>query len=433
MGPATARDQVVENPRVFHGYRVPTSTSARASSEARPQRAQFSVCRLSYRFIQMGTELLAASRRGPRGWRQQRTAGGRELADERSDRNTLSPQEWGRVFATCNARTPTGVRDLCSYLLMYRVGLGLREMQYLKCADVNLRERWLRTPSDGARPRLVRLPERPSDLVNVMRDWLGVRDDVWRIESEYFLTSRDGGQLTPRNFSRTLSRRAEKAGVTRCAVSPKVLRNSFALDRLISGHSLAQIQLALGHSSPGSTLVYLDQLRAAANLETEWFGVRGDVGTADDEYVPTVGTYGDRMNFNFGALEVGGRYDRRQLSEFWGYEGHQAVSRKIVVPSGHPLIILFVTLGETNDTLLGSIVRMEGDGTSGCLKRLTGCCTGLSDDVVHLFMREDSRADFLYCGKVGVITADPDGRMGKGYFELVLTPDAVTALVGVAT
>ncbi len=132
------------------------------------------------------------------------------------------------------------------------------------------------------------------------------------------------------------------------------------------------------------------------------------------------------MNFQFDALNVGERYDRVQLADFWGYRARQAISRGIVTPVGHRLIILFVTerkhAGMTQyvDRLAGDCLQMEGDGLASSHRRLTAQVGSAPGDDIHLFFRRAQKERFVYCGKVRVTSAD--STQPNGYYWLQLDP-----------
>lgn len=130
------------------------------------------------------------------------------------------------------------------------------------------------------------------------------------------------------------------------------------------------------------------------------------------------------MNFQFDALNVGERYDRVQLADFWGYRARQAISRGIVTPRGHNLVILFVTerkhaaMTQYVDRLVGDCLQMEGDGLASSHRRLAAQIGAAPSDDVHLFFRRVQRDRFVYCGQVRVISADSTHPNGYYWIQL---------------
>jgi len=130
------------------------------------------------------------------------------------------------------------------------------------------------------------------------------------------------------------------------------------------------------------------------------------------------------VNFQFDALNIGERYDRMQLASFWGYKARQAISRGIVTPRMHNLVILFVTenklAGMTPyaDRLVGGCLQMEGDGLDASKRRLAAQVGPNPPDDVYLFFRREQRDRFIYCGRVVVTSADSTHPNGYYWMQL---------------
>lgn len=126
-------------------------------------------------------------------------------------------------------------------------------------------------------------------------------------------------------------------------------------------------------------------------------------------------------------LIVGERYSRNELAEMWGYQGRQPISRGVVTPAGQNLIILFVTqekqagMTDYQDRLEGQVLHWEADGIPRNVLRVTRNLR-IREDEIHLFFRDTRREDFIYCGELNVVSADPTTTYGT--FVLALDPDS---------
>lgn len=105
---------------------------------------------------------------------------------------------------------------------------------------------------------------------------------------------------------------------------------------------------------------------------------------------------------HFHGIKLGGLYDRIQLAKLWEYNGHQAISRGVVTPSGSNLIILFVThekqtsLTQYVDYIHDDYLYWEGEEKGGSNQRIINSVT--RNDEIHLFFRNKHHQLFIYMG-----------------------------------
>ena len=184
----------------------------------------------------------------------------------------LTGEEAEALLAQVNPKSLTGLRNLCALLLMLRRGLRVSEVVALQVSDVDLGERRLHVRrGKGAKDRTLYLDEQTAR--NLAR-WLECRPNPspWLLPTVQSGRrgagqSEIGGQLGPRYLQAMVARFGREAGIEK-AVSPHVLRHTFATSELMRGVPIHQLQKDLGHGDLSTTSVYLhvidsDRERAA--------------------------------------------------------------------------------------------------------------------------------------------------------------------------
>ncbi|MDA8326377.1 MAG: site-specific tyrosine recombinase XerD [Nitrospiraceae bacterium] len=189
------------------------------------------------------------------------------LRDDDPAENLESPKLWQRLPKAVpleeikkvlesreGVRARFGQRDAAMIELMYSSGLRVSELVGLKTADLNPEAGFVRVTGKGSRERVVPVSER---TIRKLKDYMSGRREAClkggKRRSDYlFLTAR-GKPMTRQRFWQTLRVYARAAGV---AISPHVLRHSFATHMLEGGADLRSLQKMLGHSDISTTQVY---------------------------------------------------------------------------------------------------------------------------------------------------------------------------------
>ena len=191
----------------------------------------------------------------------------------------LTEEEADRLLSqAAGEESPEGMRDSAILELLYATGLRVSEMVSLNTSDVNLRDGYVRCIGKGAKERIVYVyPRALQVLTRYMEDarptllQKGSREDNHKStgarpaaetpgassasqEKALFLNQR-GERLTRQWVWIILKTYAKKAGLNK-AITPHVLRHSFATHMLRGGASLRHVQELLGHSSISTTQVY---------------------------------------------------------------------------------------------------------------------------------------------------------------------------------
>ncbi len=166
----------------------------------------------------------------------------------------LSEAQVEALMAAPDVATNQGLRDRAMLELMYASGLRVSELVGLELSRVNLKQGVVRIMGKGSKERLVPFGDEASDwLQKYMRN---ARSALLKNGSsdKVFLTSRKRG-MTRQAFWHSIRKYALRADVNQ-AVSPHMLRHSFATHLLNHGADLRIVQLLLGHSDLSTTQIY---------------------------------------------------------------------------------------------------------------------------------------------------------------------------------
>lgn len=160
-----------------------------------------------------------------------------------------------RLLDSASGGDPRGLRDRALLELLYSSGARISEAVGLDLDDVDAADSTVLLDGKGGRQRLVpvgrpALAALDAYLVRA-RPALAVKG---RGSPAVFLNSR-GGRLSRQSAWNALKAAAERAGLG-SAVSPHVLRHSFATHLLEGGADVRVVQELLGHASVTTTQVY---------------------------------------------------------------------------------------------------------------------------------------------------------------------------------
>jgi integrase/recombinase XerD len=184
----------------------------------------------------------------------------------------LSEDEVDRLLGAPDVATPRGLRDRAMIEVLYATGLRVSELVALQQADMNLDGGYLTTTGKGDKQRLVPIGDQAVEWVRRF-----ARDGrpallKGRSSPRLFLNGR-GGPLSRVGFWKILKGHAKTVGIGR-AVSPHVLRHSFATHLLDHGADLRAIQMMLGHADLSTTQIYTHVLDARMRAVYERFHPR---------------------------------------------------------------------------------------------------------------------------------------------------------------
>jgi len=173
----------------------------------------------------------------------------------------LTKGEAEALLAQVNPKSLTGLRNLTALLLMLRRGLRVSEVAALQVSDLDLGERRLHVRrGKGAKDRTLYLDQQTAATLAL---WLERRPNTSRCLLPTVQTGRRGagtskvgGPMSARYLRQLVARLGRQAGIEK-AVSPHVLRHTFATLELARGVRIDQLQEDLGHADLATTAVYL--------------------------------------------------------------------------------------------------------------------------------------------------------------------------------
>jgi integrase/recombinase XerD len=179
-----------------------------------------------------------------------------ELDSSRAPRSLpryLSLDEVDALLSAPDASTPDGLRDRAMVELLYATGLRVSELVSLRVRDVHAEVGYLVCRGKGRKERVV--PCGRSAMRWLERYLSAGRPELLVRANDGLFLSRRGAPMTRQRFFQLLQGYGRKAGIRR-ALSPHVLRHSFATHLLERGCDLRSLQLMLGHSNIGTTSIY---------------------------------------------------------------------------------------------------------------------------------------------------------------------------------
>jgi len=166
----------------------------------------------------------------------------------------LSLEEVDRLLRQPDTSTTKGLRDKTMIELMYSTGLRVTELCNLRLADVQMDAGCLRCIGKGNKERVV--PVGRQALAGLREYLRKARPELLgEGTSPYLILNMHGGRLPRVSFWKTLGDYGRKAGL-RKALSPHMLRHSFATHLLDRGADLRSVQIMLGHSDISTTQIY---------------------------------------------------------------------------------------------------------------------------------------------------------------------------------
>ena len=174
----------------------------------------------------------------------------------------LEDKQLRQLFAACETKTLTGLRDRAILEVLFSTGLRVSELVSLNSDQINFRTREFSVMGKGRKVRLVFLDDAAAMILS---RYLKKREDSFK---PLFVRLKgpkpadptedpdgESWRLSARSVQRLMKKYVKKSGISVDA-SPHVLRHSFATDLLRSGADIRSVQEMLGHKSISTTQIY---------------------------------------------------------------------------------------------------------------------------------------------------------------------------------
>jgi len=169
-----------------------------------------------------------------------------------------------RLLEQPDTTTPLGLRDRAMFEVLYATGLRVSELVGLRAIDLHLDDGYVTCVGKGSKERIVPIGDSATTWLRAYqsqaRPHLVAKRRGGRGGPRLFVNAR-GGPLTRVGFWKILKGQGRRAGISG-ALSPHVLRHSFATHLLERGADLRAIQLMLGHADLSTTQIYTHVLEA---------------------------------------------------------------------------------------------------------------------------------------------------------------------------
>ena len=172
----------------------------------------------------------------------------------------LSPAEIDRLLEQPGKVGPAGLRDQAMLELLYATGVRVSELVSLTLGDLNLDMGYIRCFGKGSKERIVPLGQVADAAIRVYLD-RGRPHIVKRAAEETLFLNQRGRKMTRQGFWLIIRDAAKRAGIER-AVTPHMLRHSFATHLLDNGADLRAVQEMLGHVDISTTQIYTHVTRS---------------------------------------------------------------------------------------------------------------------------------------------------------------------------
>lgn len=172
--------------------------------------------------------------------------------------NVLTSNEVNLLLEQPDQNDYKGIRDKAMLETLYATGMRVTELIDLTMDDVNLDMGFVRC-CNGEKERII--PLYPLAVKAIRKYLTAVRKLYLNSGDEKALfVNLNGDKLTRQGFWKILKKYQAMAGIEK-AITPQVLRHSFAIHLLENGAEITDVKEMLGHCDLASTQVYTQLIK----------------------------------------------------------------------------------------------------------------------------------------------------------------------------